>query len=133
MTIPRQRDHTAAVVEALADAGLTVGEAIAPAGGLPYVVVYPFGQPPPEGPVSDRYADVAPQVLVRAVGLTLASAEITADRARSVLLSTPLSVPGRTVTQVTLETSQPAARDDDVSPPLYYSTDVYGVWTTPST
>lgn len=132
-TIPRQRDHTASVINVLTAAGMSAGDGVKPAGAaLPYVVVLPFGGPPASGPVSDQHADVSPQVLVRGVGLTQASAEIAADNARAVLLSTPLAVPDRVVTQVVLETSQPVQRDDDVSPPLYYSTDVYAVWTTPA-
>lgn len=132
--VPKQRDHTEAVYAALAAAGMTVGKGKPPDGAaLPYLVVRGFGMPPAEGPVSDQHADVSPNVLVRGVGLTQDSAEIVADLARGVLLTAALTVPGRVVTQVKLEVSQPTQQDQDVSPSLYYTTDVYGVWTTPAT
>ena len=133
-TVPKLHDHTKAVIDALKAAGLAVGTGKAPDGASPpYLVVFPYPGPPPDGPVNDRYADAYPNVLVRAVGLTQDSAEIYADRARQAILTAALSVPGRDVTQVTVETPQPAQQDNDVTPPLWYSTDIYGVWTTPST
>lgn len=133
-TIPRLHDHTVAVIDALTAAGLPVGEGQAPPNTAPpYVVVRPYPGPALDGPVSDRYADAYPNVLVTSVGETQASAEIVADRVRAAVLGDALVVPNRTVTQVTAETPQPAQHDDDVSPPLWYSTDIYGVWTTPTT
>lgn len=131
LTVPASRPVTAALKQALADAGLTVAEGTGKGLTAPFTVLYP-SSPDLDGPIGDRYADADHAVMMHHVGTGPEQAEFQADKAAAVLLQPGLEVAGRTVMYVTREDSQPVQRDDDLDPPLYFITDTYVVATTPS-
>lgn len=99
---------------------------------IPYVVLYPGIIPGIDGPVSDPYADTQSEYQVTAVGQTADQARWAADKARDILLTHPLTVPGRDVQLVGWSNGRPAQRDDDVTPPLHYAIDLYEIHSTPA-
>lgn len=131
LTIPTGRTHTAAVVATLEAVGLTVGDGSGKGLTAPYAVVYAdLGGL--DGPMGDRYADLDQTVFVHGVGTGPEQAQWVADKARVALLTTAITVTGRSVMCVEHVTSVPVQRDDDVTPPLYYSVDEYLLSTTPA-
>lgn len=115
---------------------LLVGDAVRPAewatAPAGYVVLYPLDSPA-DGPVSDAYADTDSTYQVTAVGKSRAQAEIAADKARSLMLTGSLSIPGRVLMEpVVRSESRGVERDDDTSPPLFYAVDRYVIRTTPA-
>jgi hypothetical protein len=137
LTIPAGQPHTAAAVATLEAAGLTVGNGSGndPATGAlyarPYVVVYgDLGAL--DGPLGDRFADLSQTLTVHGVGNGPEQAQWVADKARAALLTTPVTVAGRSTLYVSHTTSQPVQRDDDVQPPLFYEVDQYTLSTTPA-
>lgn len=135
MTVVQRAPETLAVL-ALLRGELVVGDAARPenwassSGG--YAVLYPLSVPT-DGPVSDPYADAESEYQVTAVGVTRAQAQIVADKARTLMLTAPLTIPDRVLMQpVEWSDSRGVERDDDVSPPLFYAIDRYMIRTTPA-
>jgi hypothetical protein len=116
--------HVAAVIAALAGAGLVVGDGGAPpAASIPstgiYVALYfDPGQSLPES-LADQRTDFALSFQVTAVGPTAEKCRWATQRTR-VALHAPLTVAGRTAWRPEELGGPPIQRDDDVSPPLYY-------------
>jgi hypothetical protein len=129
LTLPVVREHTDAVIAALATAGLTVGDAEAPDGDPPYVVVYRIfdrRMGTLEGPDDD--ATITYQVTC--VGTSRKQAEWLADEVGDALAA-GLTVTGRTIPRIAPEAgSGTVMRDDDVTPPLFYVTPRYRVMST---
>lgn len=136
---------TDAIIAALTAAGLTVGDGEKPSAGgwsgpagqstfAPYVVVYPLVGGSTSGTIAAPDADATPLYQLTSVGGTRAQAEWAADKARTVMLSTSWwgDADGRKVIQVRVDMLGGARRDDLDQPPLWYSPDRYGVYTTPA-
>lgn len=123
--------HTAAVLEALTDAGVKTDLGVVPAGaswqGTPgkssfigYAVLYPFAGEP-DGDLCDPYEYFDYKVQATCVGATSAQAGLVVDQVRSALLGRRLVVPGRScypVDQVPLD--RPITTDNRVAPPVHF-------------
>lgn len=131
MTVASGRVQTAAVIAALEAAGLTVGDGTGAGLTGKYAVVYAdLGVP--DGPMGDPYADLDQTVFVHGCGSTAEQAQWVADKARTALLGSPITVADRAVLYVDHNSSQPVARDDAISPAVFYAVDQYTVATTPA-
>lgn len=143
VTIPAVSPVTDAVVAALEDAGLTVGDGEKPAGAgwagqpgqsayAPYVVVYSMLGGTTEGPMDDPNADARSVVQLTSVGGSRRQAEWLGDRARAALMSGSLAVAGRKVALVLIDVLGGAVRDDDSDPAIYYVPERYRILSTPA-
>lgn len=131
MSLPVVRTHTDAVIAALEGAGLTVGDAVAPDAAPPYAVVYSVSAGGWSGTLAEPYEDAALVFQVTCVGATREQAEWVADKAIATLLG-GLSVSGRFIANVAIDLSGGVLRDDQRTPPLFYSTPRFRVLTTPA-
>lgn len=131
MSLPIIREHTAAVIAALQGFGLSVGDAQAPAGvSEKYAVVFPIAGGDSYGTLAARNDDAELIYQVTCVGETREQAEWVADKAMGLLAG--FAVSGRSVPVVALESMPGIQRDDAKSPPLYYATPRFRVFSTPS-
>ncbi|MEU5588031.1 hypothetical protein [Streptomyces chrestomyceticus] len=121
-TAPDIGPHIEAVRAALAGAGLAVGLGGAPspvpAGGR-YAVLYPDPGTVGRESLADRRTDLAILFQVTCVGPTAVQCLWVAQQVRRAL-HPPLAVPGRSTWRPEELGGPPVARDDDVSPPLYF-------------
>lgn len=138
----RSRPVTQAIITALTNAALVVGDGEKPDTGgwsgtpeqtpfIPYVVVHPLGSYEFDGTINDPYADVWPLHQITAYGATRAQCEETADNVRAVMLDGVLIVADRAVCIVQPDLLGIVSRVDDVQPPLYMAPDRYEICTTP--
>jgi hypothetical protein len=128
-----QHPHAVAVLAALQAAGLSVGDHHAPAGNPPYVVLYVIGGGVVDGTLGTPDSDGDLRFQVTAVGRHPGEARWIADRAAAALTDEPITVAGRVAQRVRpIEASSGVQRDDDVTPPLFYATARYGLWTFPA-
>lgn len=133
--------HSAALRARLEVTGLAVGAGVAPDGvgwqGAPnastfvgYLVLHSLTGGTVDGSiVADEDIDWRWQVT--AVGGTYDQCELVGDKARAVLLGTPLTVSGRQVLWLRIDTPDGPRRDDAVQDPVWISTEVYRLATTP--
>lgn len=133
--------ETDALINAISGAGVNVGDHIRPGGAgfpggdttqpfQPYAVLYQGVTLDVDGPVSDPFADTVNEYQVTSVGISRSSASVIADKVKHALLA-GLAIPGRRVQLVKWERGNPAERDDDVTPPLFYVIDQYSIATSP--
>ena len=128
MATPSIREHTDAILDALGDAGITAGDGTGEGLALPYVVVYRVGgSRDGEAAAPEDRAELIYQLTC--VGAIRKQAEWLQDEAEGALRS--MSVAGRAV-EVRLDSDGSVSRDDDLSPPLFYATPRYRIWTTPA-
>lgn len=123
MSAPAVLPHRDAVVAALETVGLVVGKGQAPdpapSSGM-YAVVYTTpGQSVPES-LADRRTDFQAIVQVTVVGPDEERCLWLADKARAALWE-PLTVAGRKAYRAEELGGIPVQRDDDVTPPVYYT------------
>lgn len=141
-TTYRNRPVTEAIITALSDAALLVGDGEKPDTGgwtatpsqspfVPYVVVHPLGAYEIDGTIGDSFADVWPLHQITAYGATRAQCEETADNVRHIMLTSALVIADRKVCIVEPDLLGIVSRVDDVQPPLYMAPDRYMVCTTP--
>ena len=124
---------TAAYLDALADIGRPVGDAQKPTGQAnlyPYAILY-VSVTRLQGTLVDPHEDGLHRLQVTSVGLTRASVEHLRDQVRPVLLDKETVIDGHAVAWTELVTSQPVARDDDVTPAVFYAVDIVNVLVTP--
>lgn len=129
MTV-RVDTHTAALLAHLAAAtGRPIGNAKKPDGAVPiYGVLYRItGQR--DGTLS-RDDEAALTYQVTCVGLDNDGADLLAGDVEAAMPT--LTVPGRRVMRVELVDDGPARRDDDTTPPLFYATPRWRLWTSPA-
>ena len=142
MTIFEASPFTNAIVAALEDDGLLVGDGEQPAGagwqGEPdvsvfkaYMVVHAMVGGLLDGSIGDPDDDGSLMYQVSAYGATRAQCEWAADQARRVILTGPLLVAGQRVVRVRVDMLGGARRDDEVQPPLWLSAERYRLLTTP--
>lgn len=102
-----------------------------PPGGGPVAPVTPYVVVFPDGGLSDReelvvVSDRLEQaVRVTCVGKTASEVLWAVERVRGAVLDARLTVAGRRAFPVSHESSSALLRDDDVTPPLLYISDVY--------
>lgn len=112
--------HAKAVQAALAAAGLTVYQGVAPPSPpKTYIVLHPDGGIATAASLADDRTRLDGLVQLTCVATTSDGAVGTADRARAAL-STALDVDGRQSWRPEELGGPPVQRDDDVTPPLYY-------------
>jgi len=119
------RAHTTAV-KALIDAAVTchVGESPNDA-GPPYVLLYPdsgHGMATGMDLDADHYRY---EFQTTAVGTTVEQAQWAADKVRGAVEDVRPTVAGFTTGKVRHVSSQPAKRDNDVDPAVFYAVDVW--------
>ncbi len=132
MAAPERRTFYDAILAAAATAGFPVGDGKAPTGVTPpYAVIYPLDAADRNGPFNDPEADVIWEFQITSVGETREQAHGVADKVRTVLTPSAISVSGLRVLQVLIDLGDAVERDDDVKPPLFYAVDIYRIWTTP--
>jgi len=125
------REHTDAVVAALEDLGLTVGDAVAPAGASPpYVTVYPIPGGGTSGTLGDPDADVSLIYQVTCTGVSREQVQWLEDVVRGLLDG--IEVSDRKTLRVSLDMHGGTQRDDQLTPPVFWSTPRFRVFTTPS-
>lgn len=132
-----QDPHALAIIAALEADDLTVGDGVGgeTAGTVtaPQVIVHliPGGRVDGSAADPDEWADARFQLT--AVGRVAAEARWYADKAASALESNAVTVAGRSVQRVRpTEPWGPVTKDHDVTPPLFYSTRQYGLFTFPT-
>lgn len=136
--LPAVRPHVDAVIAVLEGAGLTVGNHASPdprdpLALLPYTIVHIVAGGEVDGTLAspDDYVDFRVQTM--SVGSGPEQAMWQADRVRAALDGATLAVAGRAVQRVRLLTASAGVRiDTDVTPHVFYSVDVWGLWSYPS-
>jgi hypothetical protein len=86
----------------------------------------------PSGTLGDRFADLTIDFQITCVADGPEQAQAYADAARTALLTTALTVPGRAVWPIWQSAAQPVLRDDTVQPPLWIATAQYTVKSNPA-
>lgn len=121
MTAPTVLPHVLAVQAALGTAGLTTYLGGAPPGALPktYVVLYPGAGQATASSLADDRTTLDALLQTTCVASTPDGALGTADRVRGALAGTPV-VAGRALWRPEELGGPPLARDDDLTPPVYY-------------
>lgn len=128
-TAPDIGPHLDAVVGALEGAGLAVGQGGAPSpvpASKRYVVVYFDPGTVGKESLADERTDLAVLFQVTCVGPTATQCLWVAQQVRRALFG-PLAVEGRNAFRPEEKGGPPVARDDDVSPPLYFLPVQYGL------
>lgn len=132
VTVVQTDAHTLAVIAGLQTIGRPVGDAVRPPGGEPpYMFVTPFGGTR-AGPVDDPDADASLTWQITCVGRDRTGAEWLADQAAEVMQTFPFAISGRAVVRRESLSDQPTQVDRDVTPPLFYSTPIWRLTTTPA-
>lgn len=130
------RAHADAVLSLLrAVSGLTVYDGQVPSQpALPYVVVYFDAGPPNQelASLDDLSSERDWSFQVTSVGGTREQAQWAVEGAFAGLYGVRPSVAGRSCGRIRHVGSQPARRDDDVTPPLMYATDQWRFLSTPA-
>lgn len=132
MAAPASDPHTQAVIGVLEAAGLTVGDHDAPDPAVPpYSVVYLLDDLLVDGTAAAPDDDAQLHTQITSVGAGARQAEWEADRVRTALHGATLTVAGRSVQPVRLREGRGVARDDDVTPPLFYAVTRVAFWSFP--
>lgn len=129
------QDVTAAVLARL-QAVITTGDGEEPelvrtAQGLPtspYAILYRLDDLEDGGAISDAQQWTYRQYQIQVVGGNRISAEAGQEIVRAQLMGWRPSVSGISCGPVELEDPSGVDRDDDETPPLFYSTDRYRLW-----
>lgn len=134
-----QDPHALGVIATLEAAGLTVGDGVGKvdSGGeliTPQVIVHmiPGGQIDGTAASPDAWADARFQLT--AVGSIARQARWALDKASTALADNGVTVAGRVIQRVRPVENQPwgkTERDQDVTPPVFYATRVYGMHSFP--
>lgn len=132
MQVPAVLDHVDAVISAHdpLEPPLYLGGA-PPTSTAPYYVLYPDPGTPLSASLADDRVHFAVVVQITCVGASAEQALNMSDRSRAVM-SGPLNVAGRVSWRPEALDGQPVKRDDDVSPPLFYTVARYRLRSTPS-
>lgn len=131
MSLPVLREHTDGVITALQGLGVAVGDAEAPSGvAPPYCVVYPIPGGDTYGTLGAPNDDAELVYQVTCVGVSRKQAEWLADKALGLLAG--LSITGRSVPVVSLDSAPGIQRDDTKSPPLFWAAPRFRLTTTPA-
>lgn len=129
MTIHSERIFIDWVLGVLTAGGLSVGDGVAPTAtpaGAGYVVVYSIAGGMVEGSLEDPRSDAAPTFQVTSVGTDPRQVRWLVDRVRTLFnVAVPaVLADGRKVIWLDFPmASTSTLRDDDVTPPKYYSPD----------
>lgn len=130
MSAPALRTHTDAVIAKLEAAGLNVGDADAEGLTAPYAVLYDIPGGRSFGTLENPNDDAELVFQVTCVGETREQSAWVADKAITALLS-GLTVSGRSIARVTIDSFPGTFPERDASPPLFTSTPRFRLTTTP--
>lgn len=130
MTVASQREHTDGVIAKLVAAGLVVGDGEAPDAEPPYAVVHSIPGGSATGSIEEPHEDGELVYQVTCVGTTREQAEWVADE--SMVLLEGITVEGRSIPFVDLDTLSGARRDTTVTPALWICTPRFRIKTTPA-
>lgn len=135
-TVPDVLPHADAVQSALEDAGLTVylGGTPGDAGWTPpdkFAVLYPDPGMAVRESLADERTDFDSTMQITCVGSSAERALWVAGKVRQALAG-PLTVAGRSCWPPEDLGGPPVARDDDVTPPVYFVPVQYRVCSTPA-
>lgn len=122
-------------IQAAASSGFETGDSQAPDDtSRPYCVVYPLFVADLDGPgYSDPTADGWYDFQVTACGETREQAQALADLLEPIMLAWDYDVvPAYSVQACERSEILPVERDDDVQPPIFYQTQMFQVFVTPS-
>lgn len=123
------REHTDGVIAALEGVGLTVGDGTAAGLTAPYAVVYNITGGDMSGTLENPYEDAELIYQVTCVGKTREQAEWVVDKA--MVLVDGFEVEGRHIALVRPDGGPGTRPDYDVTPPLFFSTPRFTIYTTP--
>lgn len=125
--------HALAIIAALEADSLTVGDGKGRetngAVTAPQIIVHmiPGGTIDGTAQDPDDWADA--RFLLTAVGRTAAEARWYADKGAAALAGNPVTVAGRTIRRVRpTEPWSKVEQDNDLTPPLFYATRQFGLW-----
>lgn len=130
MSVASLREHTDAVIAALEAADLSVGDAEAPDAQPPYVVVYAIPGGRAFGSLAEPHEDAELVYQITCVGKTREQAEWLADKA--MVLLDGLTVDGRSIAFVTLDSLPGVQRQTEPTPAVFLSTPRFRVYSTPT-
>lgn len=130
MITASQRKHTDGVIAALEAAGLTVGDGEAPSGSPPYVNVHAIPGGRAFGSLEEPHEDAELVYQVTCVGTTREQAEWLADK--SMVLLDGVTVDGRSIAFVELDSLPGSRRDTSVTPEVWQATPRFRLKSTPS-
>jgi hypothetical protein len=127
-----QNPHALAIIAALeASSGVPVGDAVAPEmhSGR-YVVVYMLPGGEIDGTAADPDEWIDGRFQLTAVGRVASEARWVADKAaEAVTADGAVTVTDRTIQRVRpLDSWGGVVRDDDVTPPMFYTTRIFGLY-----
>jgi hypothetical protein len=126
-----QREHTDAVVAKLETLDLPVGDGKRPEGDdARYCVVYPIPGGSLDGTLEDPNEDAELVFQVTCVGTTREQAEWVSDKVLGLL--TGMTVAGRHIARIYLDSFSGVRRDDTLSPPMFIGTPRFRVMSTPA-
>lgn len=131
MAPPLVREHTDGVIAALESVGLVVGDAVAPSGDPPYVVVYSISAAGWTGTLGALHDDGSLVFQVTCVGRSRDQAEWLADKVILTVLG-GITVTSRSIPNIALDLSGGVARDDGQTPPLWTAAPRFRIATTPA-
>lgn len=129
------------LVEALRDAGIATGDAQARVGTTEltgrYVVVWPYNEPPSDGPLGDPNADRTVELIVTSCGPSRRAAEQVAEQARPVALGIAPPDGWSWIGAPQHVGAQPVSREISTDPSSpdqsgWYRTDIYRYVITPT-
>jgi len=133
-----QYDHAAALVDVLETTGVPVGDGETPWNGpqkryvAPSIVLHMVPGGTVDGTLGCPDEIVDGRFKVKAIGRSAGEARNVADKA-AVALSAGLTVTGRRIRRLRpLDAWSGIERDDDVTPPLFYATRTYGLYSFPT-
>jgi hypothetical protein len=129
-TIWETRPLYVAVTTRLETTCKLVGQAISPGVAPPYMVLYPSSDAGTEGSLADPHRIVIQTFQVTCVGDSMMEAQWMQHKARGVLIGHRPSVSGWKTESITLDFGSGVFRDPDG--PVFYTTDRFAVFTTPS-
>jgi hypothetical protein len=135
---------TDAVIAALEDVGLLVGDGVSPDSGgwqgtpaespfIPYVVVHPISGGIHVGTIDDPYVDTNSIYQLSAYGATRAQCERLVGLADAVMMGLRVELEGRRVAHIEHDMEGGAWREDALQPPVWRAVPRYRIHTTPAT
>lgn len=130
VTTVRTDEHTDALLAALAATGRPVGDATGEGLTAPYIVLYPLSGMR-GGPIADPDADAELVYQMTCVGLDRLGTQWLADEVAEVVQA-GFPIPGRVLLRAELDSDGGVRRDDDVSPPVFFATPRWRLYTTPA-
>jgi hypothetical protein len=117
----------------LTSLSLAVGDAQAPTGAPPYVVVYPIAGGRTSGPLAAPNDDAEMVFQVTCVGVSREQAEWLENKVQTGLLGIgTITVTGRSTPRIALDSFGGILRDDTTSQPLFMAVPRFRVYSTTS-